>query len=263
MASGIENLIVMLHVVLAFFIAAIVTKYWIRIARRNDLVGKDMNKFNKPLVAEAGGIAVVVAIVSTTLLYIFFKTFILNSGAHFVELLALIITVLLACFIGFVDDILGWKKGLKGWKKILITIPIAIPFVVINAGESIMHVPFLGAVDFGLIYPLVIIPLGIMGAANGTNLLAGHNGLEAGLSIVVFIALGTIAIVTNQLWLVLLAGIIIFALFAFFLFNKFPAKIFPGRVLSPADRAFLLLKHFDSITPSARQKRALFITIYP
>ena len=65
--------------------------------------------------------------------------------------------------------------------------------MVINAGQTIMHVPFIGAVDFGLIYPLLIIPIGVIGATNGLNLLAGHNGLEAGLVAIIFSVLGLIA----------------------------------------------------------------------
>jgi len=38
-----------------------------------------------------------------------------------------------------------------------------------------------GAVDWGIFYPLAIIPIGIVGAANAYNMLAGYNGLEAGM----------------------------------------------------------------------------------
>lgn len=227
-----EILIAILHFVFAFLVCLGLTKWWINVAKRNKLQGKDMNKYSKPLVSESGGIAVVISIVLTLLLYIFFKTFVLKTVTHLLEVSTLIVTLLLACFIGFIDDILGWKKGLKGWQKILMTIPIAIPLMVINAGHATMSVPLIGTVDFGLFYPLLIVPLGIIGATNGYNLLAGYNGLEAGLGIIIITTLGLISLTTGQLWLALIAGIIVFALLAFLIFNQFPARVFPGDSLT-------------------------------
>ncbi len=227
-----EILTIIVTFLVGFFVSFVLCKKWIKLARANQLVGKDMNKYEKKMVAEAGGIAVVVAIVASLMIYLFFKTFILNSNTQIIEILTLLITFIFACFIGFIDDILGWKKGIAGWKKILITIPVAIPLIVINAGHSIMSLPFIGPVNFGIIYPLVIVPLALVGTTNGYNLLAGFNGLESGLGILIFLALGIVSLTTGQLWLALIAGIIICALIGFWIFNKFPAKVFPGDSLT-------------------------------
>lgn len=227
-----EILIAILHFIVAFLLCLGLTKWWIKVAKRNELEGKDLNKYSKPLVAESGGIAVMASIILTIMLYIFFKTFVLKTETHVIETLTIIITLLFASFIGFIDDILGWKKGIKGWIKILMTIPIAIPLMVINAGQHMMSVPFIGTVDFGLFYPLFIVLIAVIGTTNGVNLLAGYNGLEASLGMIIFIALGIISLLTGQLWLALIAGIIILALLAFLVFNKFPAKVFPGDSLT-------------------------------
>ncbi|MEM2932907.1 MAG: glycosyl transferase family 4 [Candidatus Pacearchaeota archaeon] len=227
-----EILIAILILAFSFLVGVWFTKRWINVARRQNLLGKDMNKPSKQLVPEAGGIAVVMTVILSLMLYIFFKTFILKTETHLLEASALIITLLLACFIGFIDDILGWKKGIAGWKKVALSIPIAIPLAVINAGHSSMAIPFFGQVDFGLLYPLLLVPLGIIGATNGYNLLAGYNGLEAGLGVIIFSALGIISLATQQLWLALFAGIVIFALLAFLIYNWYPAKVFPGDSLT-------------------------------
>jgi len=223
-----EILISILHIIIAFFVCFWLTKKWINVARARGFVGKDMNKKEKPLVAEAGGIAVIISIIFSLFLYIFFKTFVLKTETHIIEVLAFIITLLLACFIGFIDDILGWKKGISGWKKILMTIPIAIPLAVINAGHSTMHIPFIGTIDFGLVYPIILVPLAIIGTTNGYNLLAGYNGLEAGLGIIIFTAFFIAFFITQQPWLMLITAIILATLIAFFIYNKYPAKVFPG-----------------------------------
>jgi len=217
----------------ATFIATLfLTKMWIRVAKAFGLIGKDMNKFNKRPVAEAGGIAVIFSVIFGLFFYIFLKTFLLQTETHFVDLLGIATTVLLAGFIGFLDDILGWKKGLKQWQKPLLTLPIALPLAVLNAGHSTMNVPLLGTINFGLFYPLLIVPVAIMGAANGFNLLAGFNGLEAGLGAVILSTLGLAAFATGSTWLALIAFIAVVALLGFLLFNWYPARVFPGDSLT-------------------------------
>jgi UDP-N-acetylglucosamine--dolichyl-phosphate N-acetylglucosaminephosphotransferase len=219
-------------VLFAFLLSLILTNWWINVAKKNKLLGKDMNKHSRPLIAEAGGIAVVSSIIFSLLFYIFLKTFMLKTELNVLNIAILAITLLLACFIGFIDDILGWKKGLKQWQKLILTLPIAIPLIVINAGHSTMSLPFIGAVNFGLLYPLLLIPIAVLGTTNGYNILAGYNGLEASLGVVIFGAFGIISMLTGQMWLALVAGIIIFALLGFLFFNKYPSRIFPGDSLT-------------------------------
>jgi UDP-N-acetylglucosamine--dolichyl-phosphate N-acetylglucosaminephosphotransferase len=134
--------------------------------------------------------------------------------------------------LGFVDDILGWKQGLKQWQKPFLTLPVAIPLMVIDAGHHTISVPFFGLVNLGIIYPLIIIPLGILGAANGFNMLAGLNGLEAGMGAIILSTMGYVAFVTGKPWLALIAFCAVSALLAFLTFNKYPSKIFPGDSLT-------------------------------
>jgi UDP-N-acetylglucosamine--dolichyl-phosphate N-acetylglucosaminephosphotransferase len=221
-------LIFLVSLVLSF----VLTDWWIKVAKRNKLVGKDMNKFNGGEVAEAGGIAAVSAIILGTLFYVFIKTFVIKSEASLPNVLVVLITLLLAVFIGFIDDVLGWKKGLKQWQKALMTLPIAIPLMVLNAGQHIMVIPLLGSIDFKWIYPILLVPIAMLGTTNGFNILAGYNGLEAGLGMIIFAFLGVASFVTGSTWLAVIAGIIVFSLLGFFVFNKYPAKVFPGDSLT-------------------------------
>ena len=152
--------------IITSFTSIILTKLWIKVARKARLIGKDLNKIKTPEIPEAGGIAVILSFSFGILLYVFFKTFYLETATHMIEVFAILVSTLLAGILGFVDDILGWKIGLKQWEKPILTLPIAIPLMVINAGQSVMNLPLVGPIDFGLIYPLVIIPIGIIGAAN-------------------------------------------------------------------------------------------------
>ncbi len=228
----IEFFIVLVTVIIAFCTTFFIIPYWIKKARTAGLVGKDMNKYDKPEIPEAGGVAVIMGVIFALLFYISVKTFYLGTEANLIETFAILVTLILAGFVGFIDDILGWKVGIRQRHKVLLTIPIGIPLMVINAGESLMFLPFIGPVNFGIIYPLIIIPIGVIGAVNGCNMLAGYNGLEAGMGVVIIGALGVVSWLNGFAWLALFAFSAVSALLAFLVFNWYPAKIFPGDSLT-------------------------------
>jgi len=230
-----------LSVLIAFFVTFFLIPRYIKKAKSFGLVGKDMNKHGKPPVPEAGGITVIAGIVSGLLFYIFVSTFIYGNGANLISIFAILTTLLLAVFIGFVDDILGWKTGIRRINKVLLTIPIGIPFMVINAGFSTMYVPAIGYVDFGFIYPLVLVPVGIICAANAYNMLAGYNGMEAGLGIIMLSTLGIVGMINDAAWLATLSFVGASALLAFLIFNWYPAKLFPGDSMTYGIGAFVAM----------------------
>ncbi|MEK6934310.1 MAG: hypothetical protein AABW46_00365 [Nanoarchaeota archaeon] len=223
--------------VLSFIVTLIATPILIRYLRRIGLVVKDQNKENKPLVPISGGLAVISGILVGLMFYIFILTFIYKDQSQFAIIFASLTTLLLITFIGFLDDIIINKTkdssvGLKQWQKPLLTIIPAVPLMVINAGTSKMAVPFLGVVDFGLLYPLLLIPLGVVGASNMVNFLAGMNGIESGMAIVYLTMLGVYAYFNIRFEAAAIAIIVVAALIAFYFFNKFPAKILPGDSLT-------------------------------
>ena len=219
---------------LSFILTLFLTNKWIHSSNKANLVGKDMNKPDHPNVPRSGGIVVAVVICFALLSYISLKTFSLlgTPSTHVIGVFAISATVLLAGFIGFIDDILGWKNGLGQIQKVVLTIPIALPLTVINAGQSVMQIPFLGNVDFGIIYPLVIVPIGVICATNGFNVLAGYNGLEAGMGSVFFAAFGFTGLLVGRLWISFIAFTAFACLLAFLAFNWYPAKVFPGNSFS-------------------------------
>ncbi len=226
----------------SFFVTLFLTKKWISSAKTANLMGKDMNKPDQPLVPRSGGLIVAIVICFSLLFYIFMKTFPLlgTQFTHIIDVFAITATVLLAGFIGFIDDVLGWKDGLSQLQKVLLTIPIALPLIVINAGVSTINLPILGNVNLQLLYPLLIVPLGVIGATNGFNLLAGYNGLETSMSLIIFATFGfTALIVPDRLWIAFVAFIVYASLLAFLAFNWYPAKVFPGNSFSYAIGALI------------------------
>jgi UDP-N-acetylglucosamine--dolichyl-phosphate N-acetylglucosaminephosphotransferase len=226
------EILLIIAIILAFLSTLLITPYWIRRVKKADLIGRDVNKYNKPLVSEMGGIAVVAGFLISVLFYIGIKTFYFHTSQNLVEIFALLSTVLIITTIGFIDDILGWKIGLKQWQKPVLCLFAAVPLMVINAGNTTMAVPIIGSINFGWIYPLLLIPIAISGASNGFNMIAGYNGLETGMGIIILSALGILSYSAGKTWLAFIVFCMVFALLAFLIFNKYPAKVFPGNVLT-------------------------------
>lgn len=212
---------------------------WIKVAHKVGLVGEDMNKLNRPKVAELGGVAVVAGFLAGALSYVALNTFLLSQVRYNLYVFAATTTVLIIALVGLMDDVLGWKMGLSKLQKPLLTLPASLPMVVVNAGRSTIDVPLLGHVDLGLAYPLVAVPIGIVGASNAFNMLAGYNGLEAGMGVIILGALSYAAYVTGSQWVAVVGLAMAASLVAFLRFNWFPARVFPGNTLTYAVGALM------------------------
>tara|TARA_Y100000310_G_scaffold345815_1_gene470395 strand:- start:9832 stop:10845 length:1014 start_codon:yes stop_codon:yes gene_type:complete len=228
--------------IFSFLVVLYITPWSIRFLKRIDLVDVDQNKKNKPIIPISGGLPVMIGLLLGLMLFIFIRTFSPNGLSTIVSpenlnlLFVSITSILIITFIGFSDDLLRKSDygfhGLRQWQKPLFTISAAIPLMIINAGDTVMGVPFLGEINFGILFPLVIIPIGFVGATNMVNMLAGFNGMETGLGLVYIGMLGLFAYVNQSYVAALIALITFSALLAFYYYNKFPSKILAGDSLT-------------------------------
>ncbi len=205
---------------------------WIRAARDAGLVGRDMNKLGGREVAEAGGIWVVVGAAFGLLIVEALHRYLEGRLYMPATLFALISLLLLSALLGFIDDILGWKKGLPPWQRVAFMAPISLPLVVIKAGKSTLSLPLVGVVNLGLLYPLVAVPLGVLGAANAFNMIAGLNGLEAGMGLTLMLYTALYAKIKGVVFVPQAAAVMAAALLAFLAYNWYPARVFPGNALT-------------------------------
>lgn len=248
---------------ISFFVTLIAIPKLIRYLKRIKLEVKDMNKQDKPLIPLSGGIAVMAGIFIAVMFYIFIQTFIYKNRNSLIYILAAMITILMITFIGFIDDLLIKKNkeessGLKQWQKPFLTLVAAIPLMVVNAGSNVIKIPFFGRVDIGIYYALILIPIGVVGAANMVNLLAGFNGLEAGMGLVYTGVLALYAYINNSPIGLFFSLITFSALIAFFIYNKYPAKIFPGDSLT-----YLLGATLACIAILGNMERAVLLCSVP
>lgn len=212
--------------IIAFLTSVLLTKLLIPRLARAGIVGKDENKEGKPEIAEMGGIAIVAGFSAGLILAIFFSSF-LSFEFNLVYILAALITIHTIAFIGIVDDLLSIPQ----WLKAILPLFAAVPLIAVKAaGSTIIALPLIGAVDFGIVYIFALVPLAIAVCSNLTNMLAGFNGIEAGMGAVMFAALSMIALSQGAVEMSLLSISILGALLGFLVFNFYPGKVFPGDV---------------------------------
>jgi len=229
------EIILFIAIFISFIAASIALPKWIKKCKQVGLLWEDMNKSGHPKnVAASGGVMIVLSFIIGVLSYVAIRTFFIKSmNGITLEVFALLSVILILAMVGLIDDLLGWKHGGLSIKfRILFAFVASIPLVVINAGNSVISLPFMGVVSLGWIYPIVLIPLGIVGAATTYNFLAGFNGLEAGQGIIILVFLSFISYITGTSWLALVGLIMVSALILFYFYNKFPAKVFPGDSLT-------------------------------
>lgn len=234
----------LISLVVSFIIALIFIKPTMRFLYRAGIVGIDQQKKDKPKLPTSAGVIVMAGFLAGVFVFIGLNTFLFKIEINLLHLFAAAFSVIIITFIGFFDDINvsrtpkkdkgleDIRVGLKQWQKPLLTLPAAIPLMIISSGVSTMNLPFLGDVNFGIFYPLIIIPLAVVFVTNASNMLAGMNGLEAGLGIITSFFIGLYSIFWGTLDVSIISFSLLGSLLPLMYFNKYPAKILPGDSLT-------------------------------
>ncbi len=190
---------------LAFSVTHLSMPRIIRKLEKADIVGKDLHKSWKPIVAEMGGFGILFGFIIG-----------MFSGIYMHDVLAfslciVLIVILLVGIIGIVDDLLVLSSKEKLFLLFLAGLPL------IWAAPS----------NVGLLY-LISIPIAISIGSNLSNMLAGLNGIESGLGIISLASLTISCIILGKYDVTIISMSMLGALIAFLYYNKYPAKIFPG-----------------------------------
>ncbi|MDY6778285.1 MAG: hypothetical protein SVU32_06455 [Candidatus Nanohaloarchaea archaeon] len=230
---------------LGFVTTLLLTPLVMEFLSSSGIVGIDQQKEDGPELPTSGGVAVLFGFLVALTSFIGMSVF-LGSGRIATELvLAALSSVLVIALIGLIDDIhvreeseevkeeeqlsVGFRSW---WVKPVLVLPAALPLMVVKAGHSVMVLPFIGSYDWGLLYPLVLVPIGVVAVSNATNMLAGQNGLSAGLGAVALSSLGFFSLSTGSLEGAAIAFSMALPLLAFLRYNFYPAKVLPGDSLT-------------------------------
>ncbi len=230
-----------------FVTTLVLTREAIRFLEDSGVVGIDQQKEETPELPTSGGVAVIFGFLAAISIYIGLATFLPAAPAANTELLlAALSSTFIIGIIGLIDDIHVDRSGVeeKGNHqvrvglaqkyKFLAPVVAALPLMVVEAGTTAMTFPLLGAVEFGLLFPLVVVPVAVTCVVNATNMLAGQNGLEASLGVVALTAVGVFTFLQGQVEGAVIAFGMAAPLLGFLAYNRYPSQILPGDSLTYA-----------------------------
>jgi len=195
--------------------------------KKAGIVGKNMNSEKQEEIAEMGGLVIAAGFGIGIVFAIFLRTFFdIFLSVNLTSILVVLSTILIVVIIGVFDDLISMRQ----WIKAIMPAFASLPLIALKEGYSIMRIPFFGFIEFNIFYPLVLVPLGITGAANAVNMLAGFNGLEIGMGIVAIGSLSIIAYLIGETTSLIILMATLGALVAALRYNWYPAKILVGDV---------------------------------
>ena len=221
--------------VFAFGATFLITWFLSKFFLKKGIYGHDVHKADKPKVAEMGGVGLVIVMLIVSICCIFIYN---EYWQHFT---VATIVILLVGAIGIWDDLKTLGAIIKPFLLLVTSLPILIWQLVENpslSSDSLLlfhpnpYLPLIGPIRITVIYWLLV-PFAITVLANSTNMLDVMNGSTP---ITMMFVSGTAIISTIVLYVkgvvnvpgIVLSVLLFSCLFAFFWFNKYPAKIFCG-----------------------------------
>ena len=184
--------------------------------KRRSIVGIDIHKLDRPKIPEMCGLSVIAGIAASML-----SLELLGGLSR--EIVAFLATVLIAGAIGAIDDIRPLGPKLKP----ALTALAAIPILLLGTYNPHPVFPLVGAFRLTIIYPVLIL-FAIAVPANAVNMLDVFNGSMSGTLTIVSLTLAVVLAVSGKTTAVGLALALFGSLLAFYLFNRYPARVFGG-----------------------------------
>jgi UDP-N-acetylglucosamine--dolichyl-phosphate N-acetylglucosaminephosphotransferase len=201
----------------SFSITFVATPIIGRVMRKHGITGRDVHKLARNELPEMCGLAILTGLTAGVVIYTVIFPNAIREAAAFIG------TVLIAGAIGLVDDL----RPLSARIKPLLTAVACIPILLLGTYDPFPVIPFVGAVRFTIIYPLLI-PVALAVTSNAVNMMDVMNGAMAGTISVISIAVTAILLFSGKEETAALAVGLLAALLAFYYFNRYPARVFGG-----------------------------------
>jgi len=213
----------------------------IRKLRESGYVAKDMYKIGTvEIPTNVGIILLFTSFISISLFPLVARIFnLLNiSSISLSDLsdinLAILLVVSIFSLYGLVDDLVDIGRKMKLILPIVFSYPLIsfidpssldLYFVVIDLDRVILD-----NISWSDIFKITIIPVYVMVVSNLVNMHSGYNGLQSGLSFILLSAVSFESWQDGKLDKIIPTSAFLGALFCFWLFNKYPSRIFEGNI---------------------------------
>jgi len=191
------------------------TPILIRLLTKRGLVVPDHHKPSKPMVPKPGGPAIVASLI--------FGEAVLYYATGDIRVLALVSTVAITSIIGLIDDL----HTLGGAVKPTLLVISSLPIILLGAYSFRPEFPIFGHVRLPIIYPLLVLAA-IPVTANTVNTIDVLNGAVSGFTAIASIPL-ILALALKGDYVMLQASLpLLFSSLSFYIYHRYPSKIFPG-----------------------------------
>lgn len=202
----------------AFAVAALVTPWVRRYALRWKLGDKpNGRKIHTDTIPHLGGIALFAACVMSVAFTVFYLQ---KQPFNLAQVITLVGPVGLIVALGLTDDI----KNLKARQKVTIQIAAAL-LLALSGVHMIVGIPIL---DQNIIFVVLLTIIYLVGISSSVNLIDGHDGLAAGVSLISAAAFAVLAWMNAAPALLAVSVALVGACLGFLIYNFPPGKIFMG-----------------------------------
>ena len=184
--------------------------------KHRGIVGIDVHKLDGPKIPQMCGLSIIAGLaaglISLELV-----------GGHSPDIVAFLGTVAIAGLVGVVDDV----RPLSSKLKPALTTLAAVPILLLGTYDPHPIFPLIGAFRLTILYPILILAA-IPVTANAVNMLDVFNGSMSGTLAIVSLTLAGVLAVSGKATAMGLALALSGSLLAFYLFNRYPARVFGG-----------------------------------
>lgn len=217
-ALFIQDLKLAVNLGLPLFIMVFFMPHFIKKLIENNIVAKDYYKSIPTVVADRGGIAILlIAMLSLSLNSLFLKF----TPTNYV---VMIVVALFGLF-GVLDDMINIGRT----AKFLIMYYCSYPLIQ-YATYTAVTLPGLGTFDLGIIYLQLIVPTYVLVTSNLVNMHSGYNGLASGLSVIVLTSLLIKSVLIGDVVNIMPIAAITGATMGFYIYDRYPSRAFWGNV---------------------------------
>jgi len=219
-------LIYFLLPLLSFPITFLTISWLIPILVKKKMLVTDFHKRDQRVVPKPAGPAIFLGLAFPMITF-----YILTLDTRY---LAIFLTTLIVFIVGLIDDL----KVLSGPLKMALTVLGSIPLLVFRAYTPSIILPFIGPTRLTIVYPLIVL-LTIPVVSNAVNMIDVYNGtLSGACTILAASQFIVIILASKNLEQAIFPLTLFMTSLAFFIFNRYPSRIFAGDSGSLALGAF-------------------------
>jgi UDP-GlcNAc:undecaprenyl-phosphate GlcNAc-1-phosphate transferase len=196
----------------------------------------DLVKTHKEPIAYLGGLGMLIGLTIGVLVGISCLRYEEFHGPALKWLLGILAGGIIACFVGLTDDIFDIKPRQKFLGQIIAAIILLLIGITPNLQRIVDPLNLSMPYNLGLVLSVFIVIFFVLGATNSLNLLDGLDGLCAGVTTIITIAMLLLSIhlatwgyseVGDPVRIIICLGLV-GGVCGFLPFNRYPAKIFMG-----------------------------------